>query len=83
MEKSIGKVTHFFSKISVAVLEITNELRVGDEIHVQGHITDFTQRVTSMEIEHKMVELVGPGMEVAMEVEEYVREGDEIFKVID
>jgi len=83
MEKSIGKVTHFFSKISVAVLEITNELRVGDEIHVLGHITDFTQRVTSMEIEHKMVELVGPGMEVAMEVEEYVREGDEIFKVID
>jgi hypothetical protein len=83
MEKSIGKVTHFFGKLSVAVLDITNELTVGDEIHILGHITDFTQRVTSMEIEHKMVELVGPGMEVAMKVEEYVREGDEVFKVID
>ena len=83
MEKQIGRVTHYFSKIDVAVLELKDELKLGDDIHFLGHITDFTQRVTSMEIEHKKVEQVGPGMEVAMKVEDYVRKGDEVFKVLE
>jgi len=83
MEKSIGTITHYFSHLGVAVMDVTSELRVGDEIHILGHITDFTQRIASMEIEHKKVEVVGPGTEVALKVEEYVRKGDDVFKVIE
>ena len=83
MEKRIGKVTHYFGHLNVAVLELKDELKLGDEIHILGHITDFTQRVTSMEIEHKKVESVGPGKEVALKVEDFVRKGDEVFKVVD
>ena len=83
MEKRIGKVTHHFTKLNVAVLELTDEMRLGDEIHILGRITDFTQYVTSMEIEHKKFEVVGPGMEVAIKVEDYVRQGDEVFKVVE
>ena len=81
-EVQVGKITHYFTRISVAVLELSGELQVGDTVHILGRITDFIQPVGSMEIEHKKVQSVGPGDDVALEVEEYVRAGDAVFKVI-
>ena len=81
METKIGQVTHYFNKINVAVLSIKDELKVGDTIHVLGHTTDFTQKVTSMQIEHKNVDSVKPGDDFAMKVIEPVREQDEVYKV--
>ena len=83
MEKQIGRVTHYFTKINVAIVDMMDEMKIGDRIHILGHITDFTQDVISMEIAHKKIEKVDPGMEVAMKVEDYVRQGDEIYKIID
>jgi len=82
MEQRIGKITHFYNRISVAVLELTDELKIGDEIHILGRVTDFTQQVASLEVEHKKIPLAGPGMEIALKVDDYVRAGDEVFKVV-
>jgi translation elongation factor EF-1alpha len=81
MEIRVGKVTHYFDRISVAVLNLTEELKVGDTIHIHGHLTDFNQRVGSMEIEHQKLESAGPGKEIALKVLEPVKEGDIIYKV--
>jgi len=83
METPIGYVTHFYNRISVAVLSLTSQLELGDKVHFLGHTTDFEQNVTSMEIEHQKVTAVGPGDEVALKVIEPVRKGDEIFKIIE
>lgn len=83
METRIGKVTHYYGRIQVAVLELSGELNVGDTIHVLGHNTDFTQQVDSLEIEHQKVQSVGPGEEVALKVSERARPGDEVFKVVE
>lgn len=83
MEKRIGRVTHYFNRLGVAALELTDELKVGDVIHILGHTTDFTQTVSSMEIEHRKVISVGPGADVALKVEEPVRKGDVVYKVIE
>jgi hypothetical protein len=83
MEAEIGHVTHYFSKINVAVLSIKDELKVGDTIHILGHTTDFTQKVTSMQIEHENVDSVKPGDDFAMKVIEPVREHDVVYKVAD
>jgi len=83
MEIRIGKVTHYYNHIGVAVLVLTGELKVGETIHVLGRLTDFDQQVGSMEIEHLKVQLVGPGTEVALKVIEPVREGDNIFKLVE
>ncbi len=81
-EKKIGVVTHYFAKISVATLKITDgELRVGDTIHVKGHTSDFTQTVDSMQVEHGSVELARAGDEVGLKTAEYVREHDSVFQV--
>jgi putative protease len=81
MEVRIGRVTHYYNRIGVAVLELSGELAVGDEIHILGYTTDFTQHVRSLEIEHQKVEVAGAGAEVAMKVAGRVRDGDEIFIV--
>ena len=83
MEVEIGHVTHFFNKINVAVLSIKDELKVGDTIHVLGHTTDFTQKVTSIQIEHKNVDSVRPGDDFAIKVIEPAREHDVVFKVVE
>ena len=81
MEVEIGHVTHYFNKINVAVLSIKDELKVGDTIHILGHTTDFTQKITSMQIEHKSVNSVKPGDDFAMKVIGPVREHDVVYKV--
>lgn len=83
MEIKIGRITHIFNRISVAVLSLTDKLEIGDRIHILGHTTDFIQNVSSMEIEHKKVSSAGPGDEVALKVIEPVRKGDEIYKIIE
>jgi len=83
MEAKIGQVTHYFNKINVAVISITDEMKIGDTIHFLGHTTDFTQRVTSMQIEHKNVSSVKPGDDFAIKVIEPVRDKDVVYKVIE
>ncbi|MBM3298219.1 MAG: hypothetical protein FJY83_11565, partial [Candidatus Aminicenantes bacterium] len=62
MEEEIGRITHYFSKIGVGVLEITQgELKVGDTIHIKGHTTDFFQKVESMQVEHAPVQSAKKG----------------------
>jgi len=38
-EKEIGKVTHYFSRIRVAGIELSDELAVGDTILIKGATT--------------------------------------------
>ncbi|MFH1849456.1 MAG: EF-Tu/IF-2/RF-3 family GTPase [archaeon] len=76
----IGKITHFFSKISVAVLEITKgSLKVGDTIHIRGRATDFEQPINSMQIEHESVEEAKKGQSIGLKVAEPVHEGDRVY----
>jgi putative protease len=81
MEVEIGRVTHYYSHLNVAVLELTDHLKVGETVHFLGHTTDFIQRVNSMEIDHHHVVAVSPGDNVALKVIEPVREHDAIYRV--
>lgn len=81
METKIGNVSHYFKRISVAVIKINEELKVGDKIKFQGHTTDFEQVITSLEIDHKKVDLVKPGDDFALKVRDRVRLGDSVYKL--
>ena len=82
MEEEIGKITHYFSKINVGVLELSKgKLQIGDTIHIKGHTTDLYQKVESMQVEHKPVDSAQPGETVGLKVESPVRENDLVLKV--
>lgn len=83
-EELIGKVTHYFNKIGVAVVKVDKgELAVGDTVHFKHGDRDFEQTVGSLEIDRKPVEKIGAGEEAGMKVNEPVKEGDKMYKVIE
>jgi putative protease len=78
--EAIGLVSHYFSHLSVAGISLTAPLRVGDRIHIRGHMTDLVQTVESMEVDHRKVEWVSPGDDVALKVDDHVRDGDVLYR---
>ncbi|MDA2919352.1 EF-Tu/IF-2/RF-3 family GTPase [Desulfobacterota bacterium AH_259_B03_O07] len=83
-EKEIGYISNYFSKLSVAVVEITSgTLSVGDTLRIKGHTTDFELKVSSMQIEHEMVTEAKKGDGIGLKVSEKVRKGDKVYRVIE
>lgn len=84
--KEVGIVSHYFTKISVAVIELKDTIHVGDRILIRGGTyplaTNFEQTVESMQIEHKNVETAKAGQSIGLKVDQKVREGDEVYKVL-
>ena len=76
----VGHVTHFFTKISVAVVELSATLAVGDTILIKGPTTDFEQVVESMQIEHENIERAEAGQSIGLKTEQRVREEDIVYK---
>ena len=80
--KLIGRITHYFSNIDVAVIKLAIPLKKGDKIRIiGGQETDFEQKVASMQIEHKDVKSAKKGSSVGMRVNEKVHEGYKVFKI--
>ncbi len=78
--KQIGKITHYFSKIGVAVVELTGTMKIGDTILIKGAHTEFEQEVKSMQIEHENITEAGKGQSVGLKVDQKVHENDVVFK---
>ena len=83
MELEIGKVVHYYNHLGVAVLALEEGLKLGDKIHIFGHATDFTQRVTSMEVDHHTVLWVKPGDNMAIKVIQPVHVHDIVFRIVE
>lgn len=75
-----GKVTHFYSKISVAVIQLTAPLNVGDKILIKGDTTNLEQTVDSMQIEHENIQKAEAGKAIGLKVKDRVRPGDTVYK---
>jgi translation initiation factor IF-2 len=81
LEEKIGEITHYFGHIPAGIVKLTGTLKRGDKIHLKGATTDFTQEVTSIQIDHKDIEEAKKGKEVGIEIGQKVRDGDEVFLV--
>ena len=83
-EKEIGFVSNYFSKISVAAVEITDgTISEGDNLHFLGKTTNYESTVDSMQIEHKSVIEAKKGDSVGLKVAERVRKGDRVYKIVE
>ena len=78
--RKVGRVSHFFGRINVAVIEVTDTISVGDQILIKGPTTDLKQTIDSMEIEHEKVKQVEAGHSIGMKVNGRVRENDIVYK---
>ena len=81
-ETRIGTVTHYWGKLHVAGIALTDgELHEGDTIHIKGHTSDFEQTVRSMEIDHRHVDTARAGDEIGLSVISHAREHDVVYRV--
>ena len=79
----IGKVVHFYPKISVVVVELEDGLKVGDKISIERESGSFEQTVESIQIEHENVPEAKKGQAIGLKVSERTREGAKVFKVVE
>ena len=77
----VGKIIHFFTKINVAIVELTATLAVGDQILIKGPTTNVEEKVESMQIEHENVQKATRGQSIGLKVNDRVREQDVVYKV--
>ena len=79
--KKVGVVDKYYSKISVALVTLSDTLAVDDKINIKGATTDFEQVVKSMQIEHESINSATKGQMIGLKVENKVRPNDEVFIV--
>ena len=76
----VGNVTHYYSKIGVAEIELKHRnLSVGENIQIEGEKTFIEQKIESMQVENKDVKKGKKGEEIAIKVQEKVYKNDNIF----
>jgi len=78
----VGKVSHYYDKLSVAIIDLDGTLSVGDNIKfIRGGEDLFEQKVESIQIEHEKKDSAGKGDVIGLKTNEAVKEGTEVFKV--
>jgi len=81
-EKEVAKVEDYFGKIGVVALKVTEgKIKIGDTLHYKGHTTDFSEKVTSMQKDHKEIEEAKKGDEIGIKTKERVRKNDKVYLV--
>jgi len=81
--EEIGKVIHYFGKLQVAALKLSKALKAGDRIAIVGAHTELEQEVLSMQLDRNELSEARAGQEVAIKVNQKVREGDVVYKLIE
>lgn len=78
----VGKVTHYYDKLGVAIVELDGNLSVNDEVKFsKGGEDFFQQKVESIQIEHEKKDSANKGDVVGLKVKDAVKEGTEVFKI--
>lgn len=80
-KKLVGKITHYYSKIGVAIVELEDDLQQGDQISIEGATTNIQETVDSMQVEHESVKNARRGEAIGLKVPDKVRPGDVVYKI--
>lgn len=81
MDKEIGRVTHFYDKIGVMVVKLSDKVSVGDKIKVKRGDEEFEETVDSMQVEHENIQSAKKGDEIAIKISGKTKEGAVVYKV--
>jgi hypothetical protein len=79
-QKPIGKVTHYYTHIKVAIVKFNTKVRTGTELYFKGATTDFTEAAKSMQFDHKSIAVAPAKKQIGIKLKKRVREGDLVYK---
>jgi hypothetical protein len=78
--KPIGKVTHYYAHIKVAIVKFNTKVKAGAELYFKGATTDFKEAAKSMQFDHEPVKFAQPKKLIGIKLKKRVREGDLVYK---
>ena len=80
MDKSIGKVVHYYDKLGVAIIDLASGgLKVGDELKFKRGEEEFSQKVESLQVDHESVDSVKKGDSFGVKVDKPTKPGTEVY----
>jgi len=79
--EKVGEITHYFTRIGVAVVDVSGPLKVGDRIAIKGMTPNYEMTVDSMQVEGNNIEEANEGDDIGMKVDDRVRKGDIVYKL--
>ncbi len=78
----IGRVTNYYDKIGIGVIELIGGLTVGDTVKFIKDDKDlFEQKVDSIQIEHRKVNHAPSGSVVGLKLLQSVSDGVDVYKI--
>lgn len=80
-DQEVGKVIHYYDKAMVAVVKLSQDLNLGDNVKIAKGDNEFELKVDSMQLDHKPVETGKAGEEIAVKVPSPTKEGAVVTKV--
>lgn len=78
--KPLGKVTHYYAHIKVAIVKFNTNVKTGAELYFKGATTDFKESAKSMQFDHAPVAVAKKGKQIGIKLKKRVREGDLVYK---
>lgn len=79
-QKPIGKVTHYFDNLGVAIIKFSKGVKIGQDLNFKGADVDFIQKIDSMQYDHESIDKAKKGQEVGIKVSQKVKEGYEVYE---
>ena len=79
--KLIGRVSHYYGNIGVVIVELSDNLKIGDKIKFLNESTDFDQEINSMEVDYEKVDEASAGSSVGLKVDQRVKGGCQVYKI--
>lgn len=77
----VGRVANFFARASIASIDLTDSLQVGDVIYIKGHTTDVQQLVESLQVNRRPVKEAHAGESVGVQVGSRCRKHDVVYRL--
>ena len=80
--EKLGEVTHYFPHVkAAAVMILKDSIKLGDNIYIKGHTSDFKEKVNSIQLDHAKIEEGKKGQEIGLFVKSRVRIGDSVYRI--
>lgn len=84
IKNDIGVVLNYYGRVSAAEIRLWDDLKIGDEIIIQGKTTgSLIQKVKSLQIHGENIDKASKDQNVAVLVENKVRHNDIVYKRIE
>jgi len=80
--EKVGDVTHYFPHVNAAAVKVLKGgIKVGDQIYIKGHTTDFKEKVNSIQLDLVKIQEGKKGQEIGLLVKSRVRIGDSVYRI--